>query len=55
MANKNTKLARSRGFASMTDLLNNGTKVHRGSSCNTEWNAPASKRKSPRVYKSVQK
>jgi hypothetical protein len=58
MANKNTKFARAQGFASMHDLHNakeGGTKVFKGSSCDTAWNAPGSKRKSATVYKGDRK
>ena len=54
MANKNTRQARNAGFASKKDQNNNGTKVFKGSCCDTAWDAPASKHRSRKVYKKPQ-
>ncbi len=54
MANKNTRQARNAGFASKKDQNNNGTKVFKGSCCDTGWDAPASKHRSRKVYKKPQ-
>jgi len=52
--NKNSKQARKAGFASKKDQNNNGTKIFKGSCCDTSWNAPASKHRSRKVYKNAQ-
>jgi hypothetical protein len=52
--NKNTRQSRNAGFASKKDQNNNGTKVFKGSCCDTAWDAPASKHRSRKVYKKPQ-
>jgi hypothetical protein len=54
MANKNTRQSKKAGFASKKDQNNNGTKVFKGSCCDTGWDAPASKHRSRKVYKKPQ-
>ena len=51
MANKNTKHARSKGFCSMDDMNSNGNKIFKGSTCDTAWDNPNSKRTSRKQYK----
>jgi hypothetical protein len=54
MSNKNTKSANRAGFASKKDQNNNGTKVFKGSCCDTGWDAAASKHRSRKIYKKAQ-
>ena len=60
MANKNTKLARRKGYcnykAYMASLDKNASvdqsqMVFKGQACNTAWDNPNSKRKSPKRFK----
>lgn len=50
MANKNTKLARKHGFASMKDMQTNGTKTYKGDCCDTSWGNKNSKKRSRKNY-----
>ena len=55
--NSNTRFSRSRGFASKKDWenrKNGGTPVFKGAACNTDWDAPGSKRKSPHKYRKAE-
>lgn len=49
--NKKTKAARKAGFASQDDMIRNGTKVFRGTCCDTAWDNPNSKKKSKKIYR----
>lgn len=48
--NKNTKIARKHGYASMKDMQTNGTKTFKGSCCDTSWDNNNSKKKSRKNY-----
>jgi hypothetical protein len=52
MANKNTKMARKAGFASLKDMQSSGTKVFKGSICDTAWDNSNCKRNYRKTYKS---
>jgi hypothetical protein len=51
MANKKTQRARKAGFPSQKDQANNTNPVFKGSTCDTAWNAPASKHRSRKIYR----
>ncbi len=50
MANKNTRQARAAGFSSKKDENNNGNKIFKGSTCDTAWDNPNSKKTSRKQY-----
>ena len=50
MANRNTKQAHRAGFASKKDQNNNGTKLFKGSCCDTSWDNPNSKKTRRKLY-----
>lgn len=50
MANRNTKQAHRAGFASKKDQNNNGTKLFKGSCCDTSWDNPNSKKTRRKQY-----
>lgn len=51
MANKNTKSARANGFSSSKDMNGGGNKIFKGSSCDTAWDNPNSKKTTRKVFK----
>lgn len=50
MANKNTRLARKHGYASLKDMQNNGTKIVKGACVDTSWDNKESKHRSRKNY-----
>ena len=56
--NKNTKQSRAIGMSNLASFISNGQQVTRnaepifkGADCNTAWDAPASKHKSPKKFR----
>ncbi len=50
MANKNTRQAKKAGFCSKKDQNNNGAKIFTGTSCDTSWDNPNSKKTRRKQY-----